>query len=86
MARREVISVRVDEGTAQAIDQVRGSASRAKWVEGLISDTLEDGPARLMAGEEMIPASKVREAGACNHPRARVIKGFCYRCGSMVLK
>ena len=29
-------------------------------------------------------ASAKKSAGECPHPRGRVIKGFCYRCGKPV--
>jgi len=86
MARREVISIRVSEGTAQAIDQVRGGTSRAKWVEELIVSELDDSREEAELAKAIdTDFAEARKTERCNHPRARVIKGFCYRCGSMVL-
>lgn len=71
---RVVISVRVSEQTARAIDQMRGATARARWVEDLIEEAVTPPMA----------ATAPRFSG-CDHPRARVIKGFCYKCGTMVL-
>lgn len=35
----------------------------------------------MARGEKVIPAKVVKELGCPPHPRGRVIKGFCYRCG-----
>lgn len=84
---KQVISIRVTPETAAAIDTARAGESRARWVENLIAATLdeqrEDTEVRKAVGTDFAEA---RNVGLCNHPRARVIKGFCYRCGSMVIK
>ena len=77
--KRVVFNVRVSEDTAAAIDKARGGQSRSAWVADAIDAALT-GPG-LMLGEEIIPARKVKAAGACPHPKARVIKNFCYACG-----
>lgn len=80
---RVVISVRVDTTTADAIDGARGGMSRSRWVEQLIEDALGgDQQEPMTATARKTP--KDATAG-CDHPRARVIKGFCYKCGSLVL-
>ena len=38
------------------------------------------GDMERLADPKTRAAVKAR-AGACDHPRGRVIKGFCYRCG-----
>ncbi len=66
------ITVRVSEKEAAEIDVARGGQSRASWVAVAITTALN--------AAKPAPKRKV-EAGACPHPRGRVIKGFCYRCG-----
>jgi hypothetical protein len=93
MPRRDnVISVRVSAETASKLDDVRGGQSRARWVADLIDHVLNAATA-AMPTEETAPghtptgttAGTPRAQTACDHPRARVIKGFCYKCGGMVL-
>jgi hypothetical protein len=71
--KRVVISVRVSEAEAEAIDGVRGGLGRAAWVETVVEAALRQG--------ETAKKKVKRDADACPHPRGRVIKGFCYRCG-----
>lgn len=86
MASKVVVSVRLTQQAAEQIDQARGSRSRAAWIEEAISAALEDKQADSeLAKAEATGFAEARKTGACTHPRARVIKGFCYRCGSMVL-
>ena len=78
MPRNQAITIRVSEETAQAIDALRGGESRSQWVGSLVDAALES--------SEQPKPGKTAPIGSCSHPRARVIKGFCYRCGSMVIK
>jgi hypothetical protein len=73
MAARVAIPVRVSQDVADSIDTVRGSRTRSQWVADAIDYALH----------EAKPAARRRKEddGACPHPRGRVIKGFCYRCG-----
>jgi len=73
MAARVAIPVRVSQDIADSIDTVRGSRTRQQWVADAIDHALH----------EAKPAARRRKEddGACPHPRGRVIKGFCYRCG-----
>ena len=81
---RVVISVRVSEQTAAAIDKARGGTSRARWAEDVIGAALDrDEPMGAAAATPRAEAAP--RAGGCDHPRARVIKGFCYKCGSMMV-
>ncbi len=83
MPRNQVITIRVTQETADAIDAVRAGESRARWVAQLIADALNTTPRPVSPyGQEIRPETASR---TCDHPRARVIKGFCYKCGSMVL-
>lgn len=83
VAKRVVISVRVAEADAEAIDVVRGSLSRAVWAEMVIADALAE--ANRPGTLRLSPKHKQQEGETCPpHPRGRVIKGFCYRCGSLV--
>jgi hypothetical protein len=86
MPAKIVISIRVTPETATAIDAARAGLSRARWVENLISGTLEDerGEIELRRAVDT-DFTEARSATRCTHPRARVIKNFCYRCGSMVI-
>jgi len=81
MPRNNVITVRVSTETTDADDAVRGTASRSAWVEGLIAAELGRAREPKAGTASTDPAAP----GRCPHPRGRVIKGFCYRCGSMVL-
>lgn len=77
-----VINIRVPEETAQAIDQARAGQSRAAWVAGLIDAALaaaEDPPVEYRSESQRRRVEAT--SGKCPHPRARVIKGFCYACG-----
>lgn len=72
MAARVAIPLRVTQDTADSIDTVRGGRTRQQWIADAIDHALH----------EAKPAAKRKvDPGACPHPRARVIKGFCYRCG-----
>ncbi len=74
------ITVRLPEPIAAAVDAARGGQTRTAWVEEAIY-------AALAEAKQAVPtASRKREAGdTCPpHPKGRVIKGFCYRCGSLV--
>ena len=72
MAARVPIPLRVPQDIADSIDTVRGTRTRQQWV----ADAIE------LALHEAKPAPKrAVDPGACPHPRGRVIKGFCYRCG-----
>lgn len=74
--KRVIIPVRVPEDVAQAIDTARAGQSRSAWVADLIDAALtETAPATTTNVTQ-----KERRSG-CPHPRARVIKGFCYACG-----
>ncbi len=76
VSKRVIIPVRVPEDVAQAIDRARAGQSRSSWVADLIDAALtETTPAAKTKSD-----TKERRSG-CPHPRARVIKGFCYRCG-----
>lgn len=78
------MTLRLDVETVDQIDQARGSRTRHGWIEDAIVSALAVG-----RGEQVIPAEVVKTAGrpahrgtdTCPHPRARVIKGFCYACG-----
>lgn len=78
------MSARVSEAEAQLIDAARGIEERGVWLRR----------AALAAAERQRPpaghADRQAEAcgqnlaaarGDCSHPKARVIKGFCYACG-----
>jgi hypothetical protein len=72
MAGRVAISVRVPAAVAEEIDAARGGQTRTAWVEAAIDAALR----------EAKPAARRKvDPGECPHPRGRVIKGFCYRCG-----
>jgi len=75
--KRVVIPVRVSEPKAAAIDAARGDTARSVWVEGAIDAEL----ARLDAASRPAPAVRQGKPDDCPHPKARVIKGFCYACG-----
>jgi len=83
MAGKKVaFNIRVSEETAQAIDHARGGQSRAGWVSDLIDAALAAGgdpPVEYRSGSQRKRAEAA--GGKCPHPRARVIKGFCYACG-----
>lgn len=89
MPRSETIAIRVTPETLQAIDAARGGMSRARWVGELIAAELNRDPAAAGTVELNTGTATTGNASVkievCTHPRARVIKGFCYRCGSMVL-
>jgi hypothetical protein len=81
-AKRVIINVRVSDEVAQAIDSARAGQSRASWVAGAIEMALGVEMALGNVPAEPQPGKKrVQETGRCPHPRARVIKGFCYACG-----
>ena len=77
MASRVAIPLRVSQDIADSIDAVRGTRTRQEWVADAIA----------LALHEAKPARRVRagkEGDACPpHPKGRVIKGFCYRCGQL---
>jgi hypothetical protein len=83
MAGKNVtFNVRVSVETAQAIDQARAGQSRSAWVADAIDAALsagEDPPVELRSKSQQRRVAA--ESGKCPHPRARVIKGFCYACG-----
>lgn len=65
-------------------DKVRGHADRnGRSVNAELVLLVETGlvSVKMTAGEMVVPARMVKEAGCPPHPRGRVIKGFCYRCG-----
>jgi hypothetical protein len=75
---KQIISVRISDETAQAIDQARGSQPRSAWLLDLIAPAL---------GEPVYTKSQPgkkrnTESETCPpHPKGRVLKGLCYRCG-----
>jgi len=75
VSKRVIIPVRVPEDVAQAIDNARAGQSRSAWVADLIDAALTEA-----APVKKTSDTKDRRSG-CPHPRARVIKGFCYACG-----
>lgn len=77
VSKRVIIPVRVPEDVAQKIDSARGGQSRSGWVSDLIDAALTETDAPPKKTND---APKERRSG-CPHPRARVIKGFCYACG-----
>lgn len=83
MAGKNVVfNVRVSEETAQAIDKARAGQSRSAWVADVIDAELAAGtepPVELRSKSQQRRVAA--ESGKCPHPRARVIKGFCYACG-----
>lgn len=89
VSKRVIIPVRVPEDVAQAIDKVRAGQSRSSWVTGAIDAALreakrESGPPPPEVISEAIVPLEGGKKQHCPHPRARVIKGFCYRCGKPV--
>jgi hypothetical protein len=73
-----VIGIRVSETVAEAIDAARGGMSRAAWVEDLIGPAL----GITVNGNSNPEKKRNTESDTCPpHPRGRVVKGFCYRCG-----
>ena len=83
-----VISIRLSPETVEAVDAARGSVSRTRWVETVVSEAVAPmDETETIRGTVPTPGAATKDHTArCDHPRARVIKGFCYRCGSMVLK
>lgn len=73
-----VIPVRVSESMAEAIDAARGSVGRSPWFEKLAAEVLGE-----TVHEKAKPGiSRTQDSADCPpHPKGRVIKGFCYRCG-----
>lgn len=69
-----MISVRVPEDVATAIDKARGARSRSSWAEQVLTERVD--PARTQP-----PRKQVDTPRCPPHPRGRIIKGFCYRCG-----
>ena len=78
MGKKVVIPVRVSEEMAGQIDARRGGQSRSQWVVDSIV-------VAMLAADDPPPAKaekkQPRDPDKCPHPRGRVIKGFCYRCG-----
>jgi hypothetical protein len=83
MAGKNVVfNVRVPEDVARAIDEARAGQSRSSWVAGVIDEKLAAGENPPVEFRSKSERKRVEEGlGSCPHPRARVIKGFCYRCG-----
>lgn len=83
MAGKSVtFNVRVSEETAQAMDRARAGQSRSAWVAGVIESALamwDETPVEFRSKSQQRRVTA--ESGKCPHPRARVIKGFCYACG-----
>lgn len=83
MAGKSVVfNVRLSEQTAAALDQVRGGQSRSAWVADLIEAEVAsraDPPVEFRSESQRRRVEAT--SGKCPHPRARVIKGFCYACG-----
>jgi hypothetical protein len=75
-SKRVIFNVRVSEQVAEAIDQARAGQSRSAWVADAIDRMLTGDPEPAVEQKK-----QVRDPDRCPHPRARVIKGFCYRCG-----
>lgn len=73
MAARVAIPLRVSQDLADSIDTVRGMRTRQEWVTDAIDHALQEA--------KPTAKRKVVDSGECPHPRGRVIKGFCYRCG-----
>jgi hypothetical protein len=59
------------------VDRACGGRSRSEWLRALALD------AAVPRASEVARRSPAA-VPACDHPRGRVIKGFCYRCGRMV--
>lgn len=74
--KRVIIPVRVPEDVAAKIDSARGGQSRSAWITDLIDAALGETAPQKKTYDTL----KERRSG-CPHPRARVIKGFCYACG-----
>lgn len=71
-AKTSTVSARLSPAEAEILDQARGGLTRSAWIETLIRAELQ----------RFTRAQPPRE-GDCPHPPRRVIKGFCYACGSM---
>jgi hypothetical protein len=70
-AKTQVVSARITADEAVLMDEIRGATDASVWVENLIRAELQRHAA----------ASRQTAPGDCPHPKGRVIKGFCYRCG-----
>lgn len=78
MTSKVAITIRVPGDVAEAIDEARGGLSRSAWVESLVEVALTPAQTKKSAAEN----KRIRESTSCPpHPRGRVVKGFCYRCG-----
>lgn len=78
-ARDVTLACRVTADIAAAVEEAcaRLGVSRSAWLESLVRDAVGQ-PAPVSPGRH------ARVPGSCPHPKARVIKGFCYACGTMV--
>lgn len=79
MARTTSISARLTDEQLDRLDELcaRMNVSRAGWLSALVADALSQAAPARSGRHGRVPSD-------CPHPRARVIKGFCYACGRMV--
>lgn len=86
-AKDVTMSARFSDAEAAAIDVARGVTDRSVWLRNAALVAVER--QRPSAGHvdrqaEAVAQNLAAAQGDCPHPRARVIKGFCYACGKSV--
>jgi hypothetical protein len=80
--KRITLALRVTTEKAAAIDDARGSLTRAAWLEQLVDDALsrkQEPDSGRSRKQEPVPRD-----GKCSHPTARRSKGLCMACGTYV--
>ena len=82
--RRNTVCAKLSDSELRTVEIARGHMDRSEWVRGALLAAAERGQPREGYADrqsEAVAQNLAALEGDCPHPKARVIKGFCYACG-----